>query len=128
MTQKIHKARQRALLARTMLDTLREFCAAYLSRKRFGSRADELVLLAAVFVGQAEGRPMNASKLAAYAGIPRPTVIRKLQALARRGVLERIDGGLYALPARVVNSAAVLRAADASRKRIRRAAAAIADQ
>lgn len=44
--------------------------------------------------------------------------IRKLQALARRGVLERIDSGLYTLPDRVVNSAPVLRAADASRKRI----------
>ncbi|ARK86989.1 helix-turn-helix domain-containing protein [Burkholderia pseudomallei] len=127
MTQ-IRNAHQRALVARALLDVLRAFGAAYLGHKRFGARADELVLLAAVFVGQAEGKPMNASKLAAYAGIPRPTVIRKLQTLARRGVLERIDGGLYALPARVVNSAAVLRAADASRKRIRRAAAATADQ
>jgi hypothetical protein len=93
--------------------------------KRFGSCADELVLIAAVLIGQAEGKPMNASKLATYAGIPRTTVIRKLQALARRGVLERIDSGLYALPDRVVNSAPVLRAADASRKRIRRAAAAL---
>ncbi|KVX10607.1 hypothetical protein WL01_22490 [Burkholderia ubonensis] len=127
MTQ-IRNAHHRALVARALLDVLRAFGAAYLGHKRFGARADELVLLAAVFVGQAEGKPMNASKLATYAGIPRPTVIRKLQALARRGVLERIDGGLYALPARVVNSAAVLRAADASRKRIRRAAAAAADQ
>ncbi|KFX26656.1 helix-turn-helix domain-containing protein [Ralstonia solanacearum] len=128
MTQKIQQARQRSLLASALLDVMRAFGAAYLGHKRFGARADELVLLAAVFVGQAEGRPMNASKLAAYAGIPRPTVIRKLQALARRGVLERIDGGLYALPARVVNSAAVLRASDASRKRIRRAAAALGGQ
>ncbi len=121
----IRNARQRALLASAMLDVLRAFGAAYLGHKRFGARADELVLLAAVFVGQADGRPMNASKLADYAGIPRPTVIRKLKALARRGVLERIDGGLYALPACVVNSAAVLRAADASRKRIGSAAAAM---
>lgn len=87
MTQKIHNASQRALVARALLDALRAFGAAYLGHKRFGARADELVLLAAVFVGQAEGRPMNASKLADYAGMPRPTVIRKLQALARRGVL-----------------------------------------
>lgn len=128
MPEPIRHARQRALVAVAMLDVLRAFGAAYLGRKRFGTHADELVLLAAVFVGQAEGRPMNASKLAAYAGIPRPTVIRKLKALARRGVLERLDDGLYALPARVVNSAAVLRAADASRKRIRRAAAALGGQ
>lgn len=128
MTQKIHNASQRALVARALLDALRAFGAAYLGHKRFGARADELVLLAAVFVGQAEGRPMNASKLADYAGMPRPNVIRKLQALARRGVLERIDSGLYALPACVVNGAAVLRAADASRKRIRSAAAAMGGQ
>lgn len=127
MTQSIRQARQRAALAAALLDVLRAFGAAYLGHKRFGARADELVLLAAVFVGQAEGKLMGASKLADYAGIPRPTVIRKLRALARRGVLERIDGGLYALPARVVNRAAVLHAADAARKRIRRAAAAMDD-
>lgn len=125
MSQRINHARQRALLASALLDVLRAFGTAYLGHQRFGARADELVLLAAVFVGQAEGKPMNASKLAAYAGIPRPTVIRKLRALARRGVLERIDGGLYALPARVVNGATVMRAADVARKRIRRAATAM---
>src|SRR5450631_31624 len=36
--------------------------------------------------------------------VPRPRVIRKLHALARRGVLEGIEGGLYSLPARVVKS------------------------
>lgn len=108
-----------------MLDVMRAFCAAYLGRKRFGSCADELVLLAAVFVGQAEGKPMATAKVAEYAGVARASAIRKLDRMVKRGIVEKV-GRRYVLPARVVNSAAVLRAADAARKRIRRAAAAMA--
>ncbi|AOK29858.1 hypothetical protein AQ611_10920 [Burkholderia singularis] len=85
---------------------------------------DELVLLAAVFVGCAEGRPMATTKIAAYAGVARPTAIRKPDRLVRQGIVVKI-GRRYVLPARVVNSNVALRAADAARKRIRRAAAAL---
>ncbi|PRG37574.1 helix-turn-helix domain-containing protein [Burkholderia multivorans] len=122
--QKIHHARQRALLASTLLDVLRGFGAAYLRTERFGTHADELALLAAVFIGTAEARPMTAGKIAEYAGVARPSAIRKLDQLARRGIVEKV-GRRYVLPVRVANGAAVMRAADASRKRIRRAAAAM---
>lgn len=122
--QKIHHARQRALVAAAILDVLRELSTAYLGRKRFGSCADELALLAAVFVGQAEGKPMATAKVAEYAGVARASAIRKLDRLVKRGIVEKV-GRRYALPAHVVNGPAVLRAADAARKRIRRAAAAI---
>jgi DNA-binding IclR family transcriptional regulator len=118
----IQKARERAIVAKLMLDTMREFGAAYLKRKRFGSSADELLLLAAVLVGQAEGRPMATAKVAEYAGVARPSAIRKLDRMVKRGIVEKVDGR-YLIPEHVANSARVLRAADAARKRIRRAAA-----
>ena len=111
----IHHARERSIVATVMLDVRRAFGAAYLKRKRFGSSADELLLLAAVFVGQAEGRPMATAKVAEYAGVARPSAIRQ------RGLMEKSGP----IPDHVVNSAAVMKAATASRKRIRRSAAAI---
>jgi hypothetical protein len=50
-----------------------------------------LLVGCAVVVGHAEGRPMNASKIAGYVALPRTTVLRKLnrlmelEAVARRG-------------------------------------------
>ncbi|MGA7438779.1 MAG: hypothetical protein WBW32_11715 [Luteibacter sp.] len=104
-----------------MLDVLRTFGAAYLGTDRFGTHADELALLMAVLIGTAESRPMTAAKIAGYAGVPRPSAVRKLDRLARRGVLEKI-GRRYVLPASVADSAPVMRAAGEARKRIRRAA------
>jgi len=118
----IRHARERAIVAAAMLDVMRAFGAAYLGTARFGAHADEITLLMAVFIGTAEARPMTAAKIAEYAGVPRPSAIRKLDRLAKRGVVEKI-GRRYLLPASVANSAPVMRAADAARKRIRRAAA-----
>lgn len=58
-----------------------------LGDKNHGSRADDVMLLCAIFVGQHENRPMTASKLAQYVGIPRPTVVRKLQAMKAAGLV-----------------------------------------
>ncbi|MFV8595070.1 hypothetical protein [Ralstonia pseudosolanacearum] len=127
MTQKIHQAGQRALLASALLDVMRAFGAAYLGTEKFGARADELALLAAVFIGCAEGRPMATAKVAEYAGVARASAIRKLDRMVQRGIVEKV-GRRYVLPAHVVNGTAVLRAADVARKRIRRAAAAMAGQ
>lgn len=53
-----------------------------------GERAppDLLLLGAALYIGQLEGRMMTASKISIYIGIPRPSVIRKLQAMREAGI------------------------------------------
>ncbi|WP_168195394.1 helix-turn-helix domain-containing protein [Bradyrhizobium sp. NAS80.1] len=117
-------ARERAIVAAAMLDVIRELGEAYLRTARFGTHADEIALLMAVFIGTAEARPMTASKIAEHAGVPRPSAVRKLDRLAKRGVVEKI-GRRYVLPASVANSAPAMRAATEARKRIRRAAAAL---
>jgi DNA-binding MarR family transcriptional regulator len=53
-----------------------------------------IVLAMAVFVGQYEGRPFTAHKLAQYLRMPRPTVTRKLDKMVKDGVLER-QGSYY---------------------------------
>jgi hypothetical protein len=56
-----------------------------------------LVLGLALYVGQYEGRPFTAHKLAQWLGIPRPTVIRRLAAMIKMGAVER-RGKYYYLP------------------------------
>lgn len=53
---------------------------------------DYLICLSAL-VGHFEGRPMNPSKIAAFTGIPRPTVIRRVKALVAGRMLEFASGG-----------------------------------
>jgi IclR helix-turn-helix domain len=65
----------------------------------FGNKpADHLLLLigSAIMVGHAENRPMNATKIAHYVGLPRSTVIRRLNEFLRFGVIVR-DGNVYLL-------------------------------
>lgn len=61
--------------------------------KKYGSRADDVMLFCAVFMAQIEGRPMTATKLAHYVGMPRPTVVRKLREMEREGVIAISDSG-----------------------------------
>ena len=65
----------------------------------FGKKpADHSLLLigSAIMVGHAENRPMNATKIANYVGLPRSTVIRKLNEFLRVGVIARY-GNVYVL-------------------------------
>jgi predicted transcriptional regulator len=65
----------------------------------FGNKpADHSLLLigSAIMVGHAENRPMNATKIANYVGLPRSTVIRKLNEFLRVGAIAR-QGNVYLL-------------------------------
>jgi predicted transcriptional regulator len=67
----------------------------------FGDKpADHSLLLigSAIMVGHAENKPMNATKIAQYVGLPRSTVIRKLNEFLRAGVIAR-HGNVYLLSA-----------------------------
>lgn len=89
----MHRAERLALakayiaLTRVMVDSV------------FGTKpADHSLLLigSAIMVGHAENRPMNATKISHYVGLPRSTVIRKLNEFAVSGVVAR-HGNVYLL-------------------------------
>lgn len=116
---------QRIETAKAMLDLLRMFSAGLVPPDRFGAQAGDLVLFAGLLIGTAEGRPMNASKLAQFVGIPRPSVIRKLGELVSAGKVVRQGGGFILAPS-LLDDAAAIEAGKAAAKRITRAAALIA--
>ena len=65
----------------------------------FGEKpADHSLLLigSAIMVGHAENKPMSATKITQYIGLPRSTVIRKLNQFLRDGVIAR-HGNVYLL-------------------------------
>ena len=55
-----------------------------------------LLIGSAIMVGHAENRPMNATKISHYVGLPRSTVIRKLNEFTKTGVVAR-HGNVYLL-------------------------------
>lgn len=106
MPKSMPDAARRLVVARLMLDLFRG-TSAIIGRDEFGPHATDILLMAAVFVGQAEGKPMNAGKLAIYAGIPRPTAVRRLAALGADGMVSRGPGATFTLlPARFATPAA----------------------
>lgn len=85
------------VIARHILDVMKAAALVFLGTEYGASAADEVMLCAAVYVGQAEGRMMTAGKLAEYVGMPRPTVVRKLRGLKQRGVVDCTASGHWGL-------------------------------
>lgn len=71
-------------------------------QQRFGTQVGDLLVRAGIYLGTIEAQPMTAAKLAAYVGIPRPTVVRRLRALERRGLVER-RGRTWVTPQRLIS-------------------------
>lgn len=122
MQNDIVNAQQRLVIVKMLIELMRIYVDAYFEDGRSGSTCSDMLLCAAVFTGQAEGRPMTAGKLAEFAGIPRPTVIRRLAALEQDGILER-SNGVYCIRGDLLNSSAVTAAADGAMRQVIRAAA-----
>lgn len=57
-----------------------------MERELGGSMIDAIILRAAA-IGRLENRPMSVSSLASYVSLPRQTVSRRIQRLARAGML-----------------------------------------
>lgn len=104
MPARIRMARQRLVILKTVLRVLQLVAAEYLGTAAYGSKAGDAVLLCAIFIGQVEKRPMTAAKLADYAGVPRATVVRKLRAFEKRGLVEMDSGGRVSLPVSKLNT------------------------
>jgi hypothetical protein len=104
MPSKIKLAKQRLTICKLVMLVVAECCTNYLETDMAAAASDELMLCVAVLIGQLEGRPMTASKIAAYAGMNRVTTIRKLGDLQRRGLAEKRASGVYVLPVERLNS------------------------
>lgn len=100
----------RLIVARTILQLLRLGHDTYRPGHKFATDLDAVLLIVAIFMGQAEGRPFSASKLAAFLDLPRSTVLRRLKSLEQDGTIERA-GPAYRMPAALAGSPKALRAA-----------------
>lgn len=87
----------RSLLIRLFLEMARGQSVAYLGESLYGIHVDEVILCCCVALGQLEGRPMNASELSAYAGMPRTTVLRKMAVLKKRGFIAEEKHGKFSV-------------------------------
>lgn len=62
--------------------------------------ANLALVATAAMLGHAEGRPMNASEIAARLRMPRTSVLRRLNVLVKGGLLIRIEDRFYLEPDR----------------------------
>lgn len=104
----IRNLQQRVLLTKMVIDTLRLYGAEYFKSDAFAMQLDDLMLFGAVFIGQAEGRPMNVSTLARYSGVPRPSAIRKLKSMVDAGKIVHDLDGSYCIPVARLNKPSAL--------------------
>lgn len=93
-THPIMHRSERLALAKAYIELTRVMVESVFGKKP----ADHSLLLigSAIMVGHAENRPMNATKISHYVGLPRSTVIRKLNEFVRTGVVVR-HGNVYLL-------------------------------
>lgn len=64
----------------------------------FGSNMELMLVLMGVFVGDAEGRPPTATKIAGHCGLSRPTVYRRLEQLMKLRKVERSGHNYFVAP------------------------------
>jgi DNA-binding transcriptional ArsR family regulator len=83
--------------ARLAIDFVRVVSEVLLRDPRITSAAGDTVLCGALFIGQVEKKPMTATKLAEYIGLPRPTVVRRLGVLKAHGIAVQLSGGRWRL-------------------------------
>lgn len=88
-----------------------------------GSGSDDVLLLAGIYVCQAENKPVKAAKLSQFVHMPRATVVRKLQEMQRLGFVELSPEGHALLRLDAFNNPLVVRAVELITQAIKRAAA-----
>lgn len=89
-SQKIKAARQRLVMIRLMIDSMRSLHSAYApSHEPFGTRLETFFVGFCVALGDIEGKPFSVTKMAAYLHMPRTTVIRRLKRLESWDIVYR---------------------------------------
>jgi biotin operon repressor len=112
----IRAARQRLVLCRLMIDIMRSVHGAYAPpTEPFGSRLETFFIGLCIALGELEDKPFSTSKIAAFMGVPRTTVMRRLERLEHWGLVHRV-GRRYRMDDTSLNSLLGMR----SYQRIRR--------
>lgn len=96
MNQKKQNAKN-LLALRLVVEMMGCINNAYFGENRGSANTDCVLLCAAVAIGEFEGRPMSASKLSEYVGMPRASVMRRLSYLESIGVIERPSTRSYVI-------------------------------
>lgn len=115
------------IVSRLVIELLRKISRDMLKDDRFGTRASDVVLCCAIFIGLGEGKPMNASKLSEYAGMPRATVIRKIQEFERIGLVRVVSKKRVILVGDMVGTESARRATEVFTQIISSAAAELSE-
>ena len=79
----------RHTISKMVLDLWRVSHELYFPNTQMSDKFDSGLILMAVLIGHAEGKPFNASKLSAYIDMPRPTLMRRLASLEKDGFVVR---------------------------------------
>lgn len=107
MPKAIKNGEHRRVVLKMTIDMVVLFCKAYFDGERPADNMNDMMICAALVVGQVEGHPLNASKVAAWVSMARPTVTRRLASLEKRGLIQR-SGMTFKVHKEVVNSDRVL--------------------
>lgn len=91
--------RQALIACQLLIELVRTSVRVFDDGENISQNYSDLLLTAAVYLGEAEGRPMSAGKLAIFIGMPRPTVLRHLADLEGRGHTYRDARGSWRIPA-----------------------------
>jgi hypothetical protein len=103
-SRKIKAARQRLVMIRLMIDAMRSLHGAYApTQEPFGTRLETFFVGFCVALGDIEGKPFSASKIAAYLHMPRTTVMRRLKRLENWDIVCR-HGRRYYIRDTMLNS------------------------
>ena len=103
-SQKIKAAQQRLVMIRFMIDSMRALHGAYApTDEPFGTRLETFFVGFCVLLGDIEGKPFSATKIAAYLHMPRTTVMRRLKRLESWDIIYR-QGNLYHIQETSLNS------------------------
>jgi len=87
-----------------MIDMMRTVHGAYApASEPFGTRLETFFIVLCVALGDIDGEPFSVAKIAAYMGVPRTTVIRRLDQLQRWVLIDR-DGRRYYMHEKTLNS------------------------
>jgi DNA-binding transcriptional ArsR family regulator len=91
------KRRERAELAvgRFLIEAFRASAETIIATEWPASSCGDVLIGIAIWIAQKEGRPLTAAKLADYIGMPRPTVIRRLNELMAAGIVVRDEVGRW---------------------------------
>ena len=89
-SKRIARAKQRLVMCRLLVDVMRTLRTHYMPvNEPFGTRIETQFVGLCVAIGDIEGKPFSVAKIAAYMGMSRSTVIRRLERLESWGVIER---------------------------------------